>query len=165
MAIEKASYNVVLKEHSFEIREYEPMIVAISKESDLRGYSGFNEAFNYISGSNSSNAKIAMTTPVINDLENEMTTAFVMPKEYTLDDLPNPVSPNLKIMPIGERKCAVIMFSGNASMSTVKEKIILLQEWLKTKELTPIGTFQLARYNPPFIPSFMKRNEVLVEIS
>jgi len=164
MAIEKAGYEVILKENQFEIRMYEPMVIAISEETDLRGYSGFNEAFNYISGSNEDRTKISMTTPVLNDLDGHLTTAFVMPKEYKLEDLPKPTSRNLSLRQIDHRKCAALSFSGNASPNTVQNKIEELRQWLQTKNLTPIGGFQLARYNPPFIPGFLKKNEIIIEI-
>ena len=93
MAIEQAAYKVILKEGDFELRQYEPMIVAVSAEADLRGSSGFDKLFGYISGNNQESRKIAMTTPVMNDLGQEnMSTAFVMPKEYSIDSLPKPVS-------------------------------------------------------------------------
>jgi hypothetical protein len=164
MAIEKAGYTVFLKENQFEIRIYEPMVIAISDETDLRGYSGFNEAFNYISGNNEDRSKISMTTPVLNDLDGKLTTAFVMPKEYKLEDLPKPTSRNLSLRQIDQRKCAALSFSGNTNADTVQKKIAELRQWIQTKGLTPIGSFQLARYNPPFIPGFLKKNEVLIEI-
>jgi hypothetical protein len=164
MAIERAAYKVVLQENKFEIRIYEPMVIAISNETDLRGYSGFNEAFNYIGGNNEDRSKISMTAPVLNDLDGELTTAFVMPKEYKLADLPKPNSGKLSLRQINQRRCAILTFSGNANPGNVQKKIEELRQWLLLKGLTPIGGFQLARYNPPFIPGFLKRNEVLVEI-
>lgn len=164
MAIERASYEVMLKEEPYEIRNYAPMVIAISNETDLRGYSGFNEAFNYISGSNEDHSKISMTTPVLNDLEGNLTTAFVMPKEYRIEDLPKPISGNLSLRQVSQRKCASISFSGNANTKTVQAKIEMLKKWMEQKQLIPVGRFQLARYNPPFIPGFLKKNEVLIEI-
>ena len=164
MAIEKAEYEILLKEDPFEIRNYAPMVIAISKETDLRGYSGFNEAFNYISGSNEDHTKISMTTPVLNDLEGNLTTAFVMPREYKIEDLPKPTSNNLSLRQVSQKKCASISFSGNANSKTVQTKIEELKKWIELKKLVPIGSYQLARYNPPFIPGFLKKNEVLIEI-
>ena len=165
MAIEQASYTVITKEGPFEIRRYEKLIVAISAETDLRGYSGFNEAFNYISGANSQRKKITMTSPVINDLSKEhFTTAFVMPKEYQIEDLPTPASQSLNIKEISERIVAAITFSGNISATKIEEKKIELLKWLSLKGYEEINSLELARYNPPFIPGFMKRNDLIIEI-
>jgi hypothetical protein len=131
----------------------------------LRGYTGFTEAFNYISGNNENHSKISMTTPVLNELEGKLTTAFVMPKQYKIEDLPKPSSKNLDLKQVDQRKCAAISFSGNSNASQVQSKVEELRRWMKSKGITPIGNFQLARYNPPFIPGFLKRNEVLVEIA
>jgi hypothetical protein len=67
MAIESAKFTLIKKEKDFEVRVYDEIALAMSKENDFRGYSGFNEAFDYISGSNDQNRKISMTTPVINE--------------------------------------------------------------------------------------------------
>jgi len=165
MAIEQASYKVINQEGPFEIRRYEKLIVAISAETDLRGDSGFNEAFNYISGANSQRKKIAMTSPVINDLsEDHFTTAFVMPKEYQIEDLPSPASQSLSIKEISERIVAAVTFSGNISTSKIEEKKNDLLKWLSIKGYLAIGSIELARYNPPFIPGFMKRNDLIIEV-
>jgi hypothetical protein len=84
MAVEQASYKVIIKEGNFEVRFYDPMVVAVSTENDIKGYSGFNILFNYISGQNKESKKISMTAPVLNNLDDEqLTTAFVMPKQYS----------------------------------------------------------------------------------
>ena len=165
MAIEQASYTVLLKEGSFEIRQMDPMILAITEENHLDGNSGFSEIFNYISGYNQGSQKIAMTTPVINDIsEKSMTTAFVMPKQYALEDLPLPRSSDLKLKQVPSRLVATLTFSGSINRNKLQEKQQALLNWLNEKELVPLGNLQLSRYNPPFIPGFLKRNEVSIEI-
>ncbi|TJX15184.1 heme-binding protein [Tissierella creatinini] len=165
MAIEKAAYKVILKEDPFEIRNYEPMIIAVSQETDLRGSTGFNTLFNYISGANQESKKISMTSPVLNNLDEQtLTTAFIMPKEYDLENLPQPSNSNLHLKKIPKRQVAVIIFSGNIDSSKINQKKDQLKGWLIEKQLTPIGPIELARYNPPFIPGFLKRNELLIEI-
>ena len=71
MAIESAKFKLLKKEKDFEVRVYDEISLAMSKENDFRGYSGFNEAFDYISGSNDQNRKISMTTPVINEIHQD----------------------------------------------------------------------------------------------
>jgi hypothetical protein len=166
MAVEQASYKVIIKEGNFEVRFYDPMVVAISTENDIKGYSGFNVLFNFISGQNKESKKIAMTAPVINNLGDEkLTTAFVMPKEYSLEKLPQPSQPGLQFKEIAERYVASITFSGNINQKIIEKKKLELSEWLKEKDIAIVGTPELARYNPPFIPGFIKRNEVLIEVN
>lgn len=166
MAVEKASYKVIIKDRNFEVRLYDPMIVAVSRENDLKGTSGFNQLFNYISGRNRESRKIAMTAPVINNLDNEESAiAFVMPKEYSLEELPQPLHSELQFKQIPERYIAAITFSGNINKEIIEKKKHELVEWLKEKQITTIGFTELARYNPPFIPGFIKHNELLVEVN
>jgi len=165
MAIEQAAYKTLLKEGSFEIRQMEPMIIAVTLENHLDGYRGFSEIFNYISGDNQESKKIAMTTPVINEItEQSMTTAFVMPKHYALKDLPLPQSNSLKLKEVPSQLVASLTFSGSMSSTKLQEKQQALLNWLNEKDLVPLGNLKLSRYNPPFIPGFLKRNEVSIEI-
>ncbi|MEI7883787.1 MAG: heme-binding protein [Clostridia bacterium] len=166
MAIEQAAYKVLIKEGDFEIREYEPMIVAVSNEADLRGGGGFDTLFSYISGNNQEKKKIEMTTPVLNDLGQEQETiAFVMPKEYSMDSIPKPLNSEVQLQELAGRKVAVIIFSGNINPVKIDEKKYELLAWLKEKEISVKGLVELARYNPPFIPGFIKHNELLMEVN
>lgn len=165
MTIEHADYMVLIKEGDFEIRQYEPMIIAVSRENDLKGGSGFNQLFGYISGNNKDSRKISMTAPVLNDLNQEqLTTSFVMPKEYSLDRLPQPSGPDVQLKEIPRRQVAVVIFSGNINPAKIAEKKNELLDWLKEKHITSSGLFALARYNPPFIPGFIKHNELMTEV-
>ncbi len=166
MAVEQASYKVIIKEGNFEVRFYDPMVVAVSTKNDIKGYSGFNILFNYISGQNKESKKIAMTAPVLNNLEDEkLTTAFVMPKKYSVEALPQPLNPELQFKEIPERYIAAVVFSGNINPKIIDQKKQELISWLREKHISITGSFELARYNPPFIPGFIKRNELLVEVN
>ncbi len=53
MATEEAKYKAVLKEQSFEVREYEPHILAetiVDGDFDNAGSKAFSRLFKYISG-------------------------------------------------------------------------------------------------------------------
>lgn len=74
MASEEAKFTLLLKEHSFEVREYEPHVVAkILVEGDFShaGRQAFGRLFSYISGNNITQQKIAMTRPVAQTANNE----------------------------------------------------------------------------------------------
>jgi hypothetical protein len=165
MSIEKAAYRVLLQEDNFELRLYEPMVVVTSKDSDLAGGNGFNRLFDYISGNNKESQKISMTAPVIDSLEGQRsTTSFVMPKQFSIQDVPLPEDPALQPREVKERQVATIRFAGTINAREIEERIAQLNEWLAKKELRPVGAMELARYNAPYVPSFARRNELMVEV-
>jgi hypothetical protein len=165
MSIEQAAYKVLLKEGNFEIRQYEPMIVAVSQEEDLKGGGGFDKLFGYISGNNQDKRKVDMTTPVLNNLDMQnLTISFVMPKEHSMDTLPKPMDSSVQLKEIPVRQVAVITFSGGINPVKIDEKKKELLDWLKEKPVTITGLVELARYNPPFVPGFIRHNEIMVEV-
>jgi SOUL heme-binding protein len=165
MSVEKAAYQVIIQEGSFELRSYEPMLVVTSRESDLSGGNGFNQLFNYISGNNQELRKISMTAPVIDSLEGQQsTTSFVMPKDFQLKDVPLPNDPALMPREIKARQVAVIRFSGTINSKAISDNRTKLEEWLKKNDMKPIGAMELARYNAPYVPPFARRNELIVEV-
>jgi hypothetical protein len=165
MAIEKPKYEVIQKDGKFELRHYEPMILAQTQETALRGAGGFNTVFNYIGGNNAEGKKISMTAPVINEIDGEeMTIAFVMPSEFDCETLPDPNDPRLQLKEIPARKVAAVTFSGTVNPQMIEEKKQELLDWLKQQEVKVVGQAELARYNPPFLPGFIKRNEILIEV-
>ncbi len=165
MATEQATYQILAKEGLFELRLYEPMVLVTSPETDLAGGDGFSRLFNYIGGNNRKSDIISMTAPVINYEEDQQSKiAFVMPLKYRLKDVPQPNDTTLKIRDYEERQLAVITFSGKTSSAIISQKKLELQEWLRKKQMVPTGEMALARYNPPYVPYFMRRNELMVEI-
>ena len=67
---ETQKYSVILNDDDFEIRYYEPAIKA-SVTSDENSNNNFYKLFQFISGNNSKNEKIEMTTPVYMKSEDE----------------------------------------------------------------------------------------------
>jgi len=182
MAIEEPSYRVITQSEPFEIREYPPLIVAqVEVPGDLSEASsaGFRLIANYIFGNNISvrdgglttaepvPEKIAMTVPVIAEGKGDQKTwliQFVMPKQYTLETLPKPNNPQVKLLAMGSQKIAVIRFTGFISDEKVQEKTAELMAWIKSRNALPLGNPRLARYNPPWSIPWMRRNEILIPI-
>ena len=125
MGIEKAKYEVIEKQGKFEIRQYKPQIVAetvVDTDFDKAGNVAFRKLFNYISGENrkkesiamtapvnqkSSHEKIAMTAPVNQQKsEEKYVISFLMPSKYSMETLPEPLDPNVRLRKIPARKIA-----------------------------------------------------------
>jgi hypothetical protein len=109
--------------------------------------------------------KIAMTAPVT--LEQQGTRwriHFVMPSQYALADLPKPDNAAVTVREIPGRKVAVLRFSGFVGEDRVAAKTAALADWITAQAMMANGPAQLARYNPPWIPPFLRRNEILTEV-
>lgn len=162
---ETAPYKVLRKEGHFEIRQYDAFYTAAVEETSLSGSDGFRQIFDYISGNNEDQKKISMTTPVFNEMSREKTsTEFVMPGKFSEDTLPAPGNPKVKIKKTERKLTASVTFSGTTSERKIREYEKRLLAWIETKGMKPTGNFRLARYNPPFIPPFLRRNEVIIDI-
>jgi hypothetical protein len=162
---ETAEYQVLEKDGDFEIRRYETYHTAAVEQDGLSDDIGFNQLFDYISGNNTNHEKIAMTVPVINEMKRDrITTEFVIPHKYSLENIPRPNNPNITLKKIEGSLTAAITFSGTVHEKEVRHYEELLTEWLVKKNVKTSGEFRLARYNSPFSVPFLRRNEVLINI-
>jgi len=182
--VERMEYSVLESKKDYEIRMYAPHIVA---QTTIKGSyndslnEGFRIVAGYIFGGNTKkesiamtapvlekkegSEKIAMTAPVLASVEGESRTiAFGMPRSYTLETLPTPTDPRVKIVAIPEKKMAVIRFSWLRTTKRVESKKQTLIDALKRDGVMIVGEPQYAGYNGPATPPWMTRNEVLVEI-
>ena len=169
--VEKLDYTVIKKFTKIEIRDYPEIILAIVE--NINDNQAFGLLFNYISGHNKINEKIKMTAPVINSEKIKMTSpvisksnymAFVMPSSYNANNIPNPIDSNVKIRIEPKRKLAVIRFSGYSNNSKIKKYEDILLNELKLNKIKIKGEPLLMRYNSPFAPWFIRRNEIGVEV-
>ena len=183
LAIEKAKYTVLEKENDFEIRQYDIQIVAETYvDGDLEdvGNEGFRRLYGYISGDNKKKQSISMTAPVGQEAgsekiamtapvkqekkDNQWRITFLMPAEYTLETLPEPNDNRVKLKADPGRLMAAVRYSGTWSEDGYEENMALLEEYIQKRGLTKAGDPVWARYDPPFMPWFLRRNEVLIPI-
>lgn len=184
MATESPSYTVLVHAEEFETRQYAPNIVAqtvVDGDFDSASSLGFRKLAGYIFGGNTSKQKIAMTSPVgmaqnksekiamtspvgqeIKDGKYVIT--FTMPSSYTLDSLPTPNDSAVSLSLVPAKTYVSVQFSGIWSESRYQEHLASLRKWITEKNYEAIGEPNYARYNPPWTPWFMRRNEILIEI-
>lgn len=182
-SVEEASYQVLIKDEQFELRQYAPLVVAeTSVDAGFRkaGNIAFRRLFGYISGDNASNRDIAMTAPVIADSSSgekiDMTAPviglpdgeiwryrFVLPASYTLQSAPKPLDESIRILSVPEKRVAVLRFSGLVSQSDVDTNSARLARWMADNDLPIASEPRWAGYNPPWTLPFMRRNEVMID--
>ena len=183
LAIEKAKYEVIESDENFELRQYAPQIVAetfVAGNFKEVGNVGFRRLYDYINGNNVKNRNIAMTAPVTQETKSEkiaMTApvtqesvqgqwriTFLMPAEYTLETLPKPLDPLVQLREEPGYLMAAIRYSGTWSQKRYEKNLALLQKAIEKRGLKPDGQPIWARYDPPFMPWFLRRNEVLIRV-
>lgn len=184
MAVEEAKYTVLREQAPFELRKYDAHILAetiVDGDFEDAGSEAFGRLFKYISGNNRQQQKVAMTSPVGQEPSRqkiEMTApvgqrkqdgkwavSFMMPASFTLETTPEPKDPTISIRRVPERYMAAVRYSGFWSEKSYRRNLAKLQDWIKKSGLRVIGEPVWARYNPPFMPWFLRRNEILVPVA
>jgi hypothetical protein len=183
-AIEEPSYSVVRQHDGFEIRQYAPYLVAevvVPGPADEAGNQGFQVLAGYIFGRNKGARKIPMTAPVTQaptPVKMEMTAPvtqaaveggyvvqFMMPGEYTLETLPEPLDARIKLREVAGGRYAVIRYSGAWSEANYNEHLGKLERGLDAAGLRTTGSPIYSRYNAPYVPWFMRRNEIWLKLA
>jgi SOUL heme-binding protein len=182
MAIEEPRFQVLEQQGSFELREYPSYVVAETRvEADFAsaGNIAFQRLFGYISGRNVAQQKIAMTAPVTQSRGEKIAmtapvsqvadgdayrVAFTLPATYTLKTAPKPLDPTVQIREVPAQLIACWRYTGRWTESNYRDNEDLLREQIAKRGLVTRGEPILARYNPPFTPWFMRRNEVMIPV-
>lgn len=157
--VDSTEYEVESAEDDIETRRYQRMILAT-----VYGHSdndAFGILFDYIAGNNKSRRKISMTAPVISD---RRSFSFVMPANYDIDTIPDPLDARTRIEEVPGRRLAVIRFRGYAGAKALRRRTSKLLRFNEKRGLATRGEPFLMRYNPPFTPGFLRRNEIGIEI-
>ncbi len=192
MATEEPAFTVSQKEGDFEVRSYPALVaaqVSVTGTRDEASNAGFKLLAAYIFGGNTRKQSIAMTAPVVQapsqtQGESEKiamtapviqsgvpgqsgtwTVRFTMPSSYTLDTLPTPNDAKVQLMALPPARFAAVTFSGLAREDDVALRTAELNTYMTTHALRAAGPPALARYNPPWTPWFMRRNEVLIPLA
>jgi hypothetical protein len=187
MAIEQPSFRVLERDGAFELREYAPHVVAETRvEASFTdaGNAAFQRLFRYISGDNVAQQKIAMTAPVTQSrseaggekiamtapvtqvaADDGYRVAFTLPASYTLETAPTPLDKTIEIRAVPAQLVASWRYSGRWTENNYREHEAELRAAIEARNLEVAGEPILARYNPPFMPSFLRRNEVLVPVT
>jgi hypothetical protein len=184
MAVSEPQYTIKSKNDVYEVRSYEATFVAetwVDADFEDAGNQAFRILAGYIFGNNQSKTKIDMTAPVTQQAipEKIQMTApvsqtksltgygvqFTMPDHFTLETLPEPIDPRVRLRKVNPRIVAVYRYSGSWSESRYKEKLADFNAALTKDKLKTMGEPTFARYNSPFMIWFLRRNEIFYELS
>ena len=183
---ETQPYQVLEQFPRFELRLYPVHLVAeveVTGTFENAGNLGFRPLVSYIGGANRSQSKvamiepaiqeeagaekIAMTAPVVQHAADEAgryVVSFVLPHHYTLATAPEPTDPRVRLREVPAQQAAVLRFTGRWTTKSYDEKAESLRSMLKDQGFELSGPMRFARYDPPWTPWFMRRNEVIAPV-
>jgi hypothetical protein len=182
---EQQPYEVLEKRDGFELRRYPSHVVAeveVDGSFEDAGNRAFRALFRYITGHNRSQQSVAMTAPVVQGAASEkvaMTApvvqaegadgayvvAFVLPASMTVGTAPVPADEQVHVREVPERVAAAVRYSGRWSQESYERHLAELLEAVRAAGLVPTGTPRFARFDPPFKPWFLRRNEVVQDVT
>ena len=182
-ATEEPAFQIVKKIGDIELRQYAGYTVAevvVPGPASEAGSQAFPVLAGYIFGKNKGDRTLAMTAPVTQTtvpVKLEMTAPvtqtaapegfvvqFVLPKGVTLANAPEPLDTRIHLREVVSYRVAVIRYSGFWSEENYNLHLAQLQAALRAANLTWSGAPVYARYNPPFTPWFMRRNEIWLRV-
>jgi hypothetical protein len=187
MATEKPNYKILKKDANIELRDYAGYICASvnmrGSSNNNAGNNAFSVLADYIFGNNLDTLNIKMTVPVMTQqhriskkipmtasvltiqTDDDMyEVSFIMPSEYTMKTIPEPVSKLVRLHEVTKHRAVAIIFSGRSGEDIIRTNTSILNNWIQENKLIQNGSPLLARYDPPWKPGFMRRNEVIINV-
>lgn len=182
--VEEPAFSVSLADGDFEVRQYASTIVA---ETTVTGnawdarFTGFGPLADYIFATERGGEKIAMTAPVTQAPRakiamtapvtqqsagsgEEWVITFTMPATYTMETLPAPANPDVRLVEVPARTMGVLSFTGLATDADMKAAEARLLDHVRGAGMKPAGDVAFAFYDPPWTLAFLRRNEAMVPI-
>lgn len=177
------AYESVKRDGKFELRQYAPMIIAsvdVEGEEGRATNAGFRPLADYIFGNNRARGKIEMTAPVTAEPSQTIAmtapvtsepanadrwrVSFVMPAGWTMETLPEPVNPDIRLSEVPARLMAAVRFSGTGSEKVMRRQRAELEAWLAAEGYVAEADAINAFYDPPWTPAPLRRNEVMIPV-
>lgn len=127
------------------------------------GTTAFGPLVRYISAK-----QLAMTAPVLQQQgeadASEWVVGFVLPGSHGIAEYPVPDDANVTLREVPEHLAIAARWSGRWDYAGVERRVQLLQTVIAREHLEQAGPPVWARYDPPWKPWFLRRNEVLIEV-
>ena len=166
---EKQQFALVRDYGDFELRNYPAhVLMQVEVEGDFMraGNVAFGPLISYISGNNLSRQKIAMTAPVIQEPtgSDRHLVSFVLPNGTDPKDVPVPANSIVSMKPMAEQLTGVRKFGGGWNEDRFRSEGELLRHAVIREGFEPVGNLYWARFDPPWKPGFLKRNEALINL-
>lgn len=187
---EEPAWREIERIGELQVRTYESRIAAqttVTGDSEAARNAGFRKLAAYIFGANAGRTSIAMTAPVAQAAgdaaggpsqtiamtapvaqtasgSGRWTIQFFMPAEWTLESLPVPRDPAVRLVSVPAETFAVLRFNGVGSVRAVDARKAELIAGVTGSDWSAVGEPVAWFYDPPWSIPALRRNEVAVRV-
>lgn len=161
-------YAVKGRYGSVEVREYAEIVLAqTSAQLSQEGRDGsFMRLFRFISKGNDKTQAIPMTTPVLyRDVGGREAMAFVMPPGMAQQEIPAPLDKSVEITRREAGFYAIARMRGGRGAPMRERAVEAVRKDLQGSAWHLQGEPEFAYYDPPWIPRFLEKNELVWRVS
>lgn len=182
---EEALYATLEIENNFEVRMYEPLIIAQAATEGpylMATRASYNKLTAYVSGNNQARQTISVNPPITvadgakaprieltlpyyeENVNGVWLTSVALPEVYSLATLPKPVDDSITFKVLPRLKVAVIKFQGYRSENLITRKAEALDTWARQKNLKPSSAARSVIYDSPWAIPMIRRHEVHINV-
>ena len=170
---QRQEFQVIRTYSDFELRRYEPCVIAevkLSGQYSTVGSQAFRHLFQYISQGNKTSQKIAMTAPVIaaqhtdHSNSDDWYISFVMPAGSTFEQMPHPNDPEVTLRALDSQMCVALSFRGRATQEKSNQLIKELRAAAAKENIALSSETRICRFDPPFKPGILQYNEIVIPL-
>jgi SOUL heme-binding protein len=184
---EEPAHSVEQLTDGVQICQYGPRIAAettVTGGEQAARNVGFRRLAGYIFGGNHTETTIEMTAPVAQQsgggrgekiamtapvsqraaADGQWVIRFFMPVEKTMESLPQPNDPAVRLVAIPAETIAVRRFTGSYTPKAVASHTAALLRTLRETGFQAVGTPSAWFYDPPWTVPMLRRNEIVVPI-
>jgi hypothetical protein len=163
-------FSVVRTFDDFEVRHYQDYVLvqaAVEGDFDRAGNRAFRPLFSYITGANAASTTFEMTAPVIQEQAGDARylVSFVLPDGADPVSVPLPRDTAVTVRAVAAHEAAAARFRGGWSERSFRMHGADLRASVTAAGLDPVGDVYFARFDPPWMPGFLKHNEVLLALA
>ncbi|MGS2616469.1 SOUL family heme-binding protein [Micromonospora sp. LZ34] len=182
---EQQPYRVVARQPGFELRRYPAHLVAevqVEGTFERVAAEAFRPLAAYLAGANRPRAAgaggpvaqrtgpetIEMTAPVVQEEGDRPGCWLVrigLPDRFTAATLPEPADPRVRTREIPAQLAAAMRFAGRWTARKFDRRATALGRAVTAAGLRPAGAVHYARFDPPWKPWFLRRNEVVLPVA
>lgn len=161
-------FTVISNQGPFELRYYQKMIcarVSVPGAYEEAISNGMKLLFDYIKGNNFKVHQIKNYGHLLHVHKvNSWDVGLILPADLTAAAVPKPINRLIKIEELPPGKVASLRFGGPTSHKIFERRGEDLKKWLKFKGLSHDGPVKIAEHDYPFPLSFLKVNEVQMDV-